>query len=369
MTNQEEQMNEPEQKAGAEGSEGQLIEAAPEGEPASRAALRKAIIGGAVVALLIAAGWISGYLALRNDVSALRQGLAGMEQKLEQGLDRQRQAAAVLEDRQARLDSRIGELTGELEALRNKVAELGRQQTRDPEDWVLAEANYLVTLAGQRLLVAGDVAAAERALEAADRRLAELARPDLTPVRQALQQDLEALRAVPRVDLTGMALSLGEAIASVEKLPLKGVVRQPRSARVEGEAEAGTRQEDRDWKALLRGAWEELKGLVVIRREQVTDAALLAPERVDFLYQNLRLELEAARLAVLRRDTANLRRSLATAEGILERFFDPDSPAVQALRQRLAAMRGQELAPPLPDLSRSRSALREYLLRQQRQGA
>ncbi len=362
-------MSGPEQAAGEQEPEGHLIEAAPEGEAASREALRKAIIGGAVVALLIAAGWISGYLALRTEVSALRQGMTRLEQKVEQGLDRQQQTAAVLEDRQARLEHRLAELGDELEALRNRLAELGRERSRDPEDWVLAEANYLITLAGQRLLVAGDVAAAERALLAADRRLAELARPDLTPVRKALRQDLEALRAVPEVDLTGMALSLGEAIASLDQLPLKGVVRHSTSAPGEGEETGATQPPARNWKSLLRDLWEELRGLVVIRHEQVTDAALLAPERVDFLYQNLRLELEAARLAVLRRDTANLHRSLATAEGILQRFFDPASRAVQELEQRLAGMRQQELAPPLPDLSRSRSALREYLLKQKRQGA
>ncbi len=362
-------MSEAGQAADGQEPEGQLIEAVPEGDAASREALRRAIIGGAAVALLIAAGWISGYLALRTEVSGLRQGVTELEQKLEQGLDRQQQAAAVLEDRQARLEQRLTELGDEIGALRNRLAELARERTRDPEDWVLAEANYLITLAGQRLLVAGDVAAAERALLAADRRLAELARPDLTPVRKALKQDLEALRAVPKVDLTGMALSLGEAIASLEKLPLRGVVRHAGPAPREGGESGAARPPAQDWKSLLRDLWEELKGLVVIRHEQVTDAALLAPERVDFLYQNLRLELEAARLAVLRRDTANLRRSLATAEDILQRFFDPASPAVQELERRLAGMRRQELAPPLPDLSRSRSALREYLLKQQRQGA
>ena len=53
------------------------------------------------------------------------------------------------------------------------------------------------------------------------------------------------------------------------------------------------------WQRLARSLWQELKSLLVISRTDKNNAALLAPQERYFLYQNLRLQLEAARLAAI----------------------------------------------------------------------
>jgi len=249
-------MTDSAQAASEQAPEGVLIEVSAADQPASRGALRWTVIGVAVVALLLATLGFAGWFTLERQLDALSHQLEHGRSGLEQKLAQQRQATARNATRSEQLAGKVKALGEELDTLRRKLAEARRQQTRDPEDWVLAEARYLITLAGQRLLVAGDVDSAEQSLTAADRRLAELSRPDLTPVRQALQRDLTALQAVPRVEITGMALYLGEAIASLDPLPLKGVVKHPMGSAGKSPREAPPTPSTGGWRSLTNRLWQ-----------------------------------------------------------------------------------------------------------------
>ncbi len=52
---------------------------------------------------------------------------------------------------------------------------------RRPNDWLLAEADYLVKMAGRKLWLEHDTASATILLESADHRIAELNDPSMTP--------------------------------------------------------------------------------------------------------------------------------------------------------------------------------------------
>lgn len=116
-----------------------------------------------------------------------------------------------------------------------------------------------------------------------------------------------------------------------------------------------------DWRQALRRIWTDLVRLVDIKSMEVPDDVIFDPGKRYLLQQNLRLELAAARLEVLRGDTANFRATLARVDGLLERYYDTRSPEVAGMRATLAPMAGLELSPELPSLQDALELVRRQL--------
>ena len=66
-----------------------------------------------------------------------------------------------------------------------KISLLQRQVGKSKRQWLISEAEYVVSVANTRLYLAGDVATAITGLEAADQRLRENGDPIVFPVRKA----------------------------------------------------------------------------------------------------------------------------------------------------------------------------------------
>ena len=141
-------------------------------------------------------------------------------------------------------------------------------------------------------------------------------------------------------------------------LKLAGTEPQPpKTVPQEADAASG----ERSFRTLLRDSWEGFKSVMVIRRRGEPVSAMLPPEKGYFVILNLRLQLQAARLAMLRGDQASYISSLQTAERWLQEFFDPQSAQVKAVLDTLMDLQKVDLEPVLPDISGSLIALRERL--------
>jgi uroporphyrin-3 C-methyltransferase len=242
----------------------------------------------------------------------------------------------------------------EIETLRNQTMEtveaMQRLATGDAftsNRWIRAEAEHLLQSANIALDLNHDAATALAALEAADERLAELNDPALTRTRALLAEEIAALRALPKPDLAGIALTLGSLAARVELLPL------PQAETAETPAPAGSA-----WQRAVARVGAALSGLVSIERTDGGGAPVLPPEERFFLYRNLELELESARLAALRGDAANYAQSLASARRWLETRFAQDDPGVQSALAAITELSGIQLVATWPEISGSLNELR-----------
>jgi uncharacterized protein HemX len=110
---------------------------------------------------------------------------------------------------------------------------------------------------------------------------------------------------------------------------------------------------------LLHDSWEGFKSLVDVRRSDQPPRLGLGD--IYGLRQDLRLQLDAARFALLRRDRDLYRTSLDTAASWLKTFFDTTAPEVHLYQDDLARLRAADPAPPLPDLGPTLKALRGLL--------
>lgn len=266
------------------------------------------------------------------------------------------------------IESNTKQLRSELEQLRiqqleqaNSLARLYQKFPKDNLEWALAETEYLLIIASQRLLLEKDVATAIAAMTAADNRLKDLGDPALIPVREQVAADINALRAVNNVDTSGLAIYLADLIERSDSLPLKAM--KPDAAAGNGETDQTQVEEsqDKSWRDIPAIIWNELKGLVVVKRSGETRQALLLPDQEYFLYQNLRLELENARLAVLRRDTDNLQASVSLLLAWIREYFDLSNAAVSNIVTTLEKMQTLKLDPKIPDINSSLETLRAFM--------
>ncbi|HEY5791453.1 MAG TPA: uroporphyrinogen-III C-methyltransferase [Gammaproteobacteria bacterium] len=326
----------------------------------------------ACLALLLAlAGWLAGYQAwqqLRAAQAAARGAqqadASALAERLDGGLrSGEQRVAALQQELNQGLARQQAELARQQQALEESYQALQRQLGQDSSGWVVAEAEYLMRSANHRLQLAQDVPGAIAALEAADQRLRSLADPALLPVREQLADGIAALKAVPQVDVEGLALTLVSLARRAETLPVLGA-RYTAPDAAGGTAVLDAARQAEGWQAAVDAVWNEVKGLVEVRRNDIPAKPLLAPEHEYFLHLNLRLQLDAARLALLRRAEPLYAASLATAREWVATWFDQEPAPTRALLAELERLEGTAIAPALPDISGALHALRALPARQ-----
>lgn len=250
-------------------------------------------------------------------------------------------------------------LQREQSSLARTLGNLSMQKPNSVEGLALAEVEFLIATAQHRLDLAHDVPMALTALETADGRLQRLDRPDLKNVREQLVKDMNSLRAVPMTDIAGIALYLGDIIGRSDDLPFKAELAAPAPA-----AQPVKSPEIDTWTDLAGAIWKDLANMVSIKEMDTRDPFLFDAAFRRLVQQHLRLDLFNARLDVLHRDTKNLRAAIESLSEVLARYYDTDAEMVSSLLAKLKEFRALELKPPLPDISGSMRAIRDYIVAQ-----
>ena len=317
-----------------------------------RAARIAAGLGLAVVAAVAVLAWETRQ-AVRSLESNAGVRLAELGEEFARTKTALAQGLVALKEAQAR----IGELEARLaETQENRAAieEMYRELSRSADDRLLSEVEQMLHLASQQLQLAGNVKGALIALAAADQRLARAEKLSVAPLRRAINQDAERLRALPQVDTVGVAVRLDLLAAQADSLPLIVAESLP-PARVAARAKP---LEEGGVVRVARDFWEEMKALVRIRDLETADSALLAPSQSYFLRENLKLRLLAARVALLARDEASFRDDLRAAQAWLARYFDPKAKANVHALATLKSFAESPVAISVPDITASLAAVR-----------
>ena len=377
MTNE----NEQQQDAEFQETEDIVAEESEEKPAALPAPERKNGKGGAGIAwlalflaLVAAAGM--GYTVVQDwreraaaqqsadSVAELRNRLASSSDAV-QTLGDDLTALAAADDRvatelralRAELDSRIqliDSLPSRVSNIENAMSALQGISTGARNTLLLAEAEYYMQLANAQLQLAGNPELAALALGMADDRLVQLADPALTEVRRALADELAALDIMDKPDIEGATLTLSSLAGVVATLPLRQA--SVDEAERSGGADEDASGLDRAWASVRRAA----SGLVRVTPPDETAIPLLTPDAEYFLRTNLTLQLQVARLALLRGEQAVFEQSLADADDWLRDYFDTNSAQVRGARATLEEIRSSMVVVSPPDISASLQLLRQY---------
>ena len=290
-----------------------------------------------------------GQAETRRQIDALEArvtGLAGQESVGPAEIDALRQE---LDERLRLLNS----LPARMSTLETSVASLAGISEGARDAWILAESEYYMQIANAQLQLANNPNLAALALRMADERIVQLADPGLTDVRRAISDELAALDVMQKPDIEGATLTLASLARVVESLPLAGAV--------DGEEEAV--EIDPELSGAGR-AWASVKnamsGLVTVTPVDQARLTQLSPDAEHFLRSNIALQLQAARLALLRGEQAIFTQTLDDTSTLLGDYFDADSPQVAGALETIAEIRGQVFAVETPDISESLRLLRQF---------
>ncbi len=257
----------------------------------------------------------------------------------------------------------------ELESLAGIVAKNRSEMGVARDDWLLQEVAHLLLLANQRLALTGDVVLAQKALALADERLKALAGPQILKIRRALSQEQEYLGQMTPVDVAGISLVLAALAESVGDLPLKGDSDRPQWSDSGDSAQSSVPDKPADdadgesaVRAFSRKVLSDLGDLVRVRRVDETRPPKLDTAARFLAYENLRLQLVGAQLALLRRDAGVFQENLKQARIWLGDYFDPGIP-LQRFDAQVAELQQAKVALSFPDISGSLTLLRAEIQR------
>jgi len=294
---------------------------------------------------------------LRNRMASSSDSLSTLDESITALAQADALGAAEFEALRQNVDTRLqllDSLPPRLSNLGNSMSSLQGVSAGARNTWLIAEAEYYMQIANAQLQLAGNPRLATLALGMADERITQLADPALTEIRRTISDELAALEIMDKPDIEGITLTLASLARVVDSLPLRQIAESRSDEGSEVDAElSGV---DRAW-ASVKGA---VSGLVSVSGPDQTAIPLLTPDAVYFLRTNLTLQLQAARLALLRGEQAVFQQSLNDAATWLELYFDADSAQVESALDTIDEIRGGMFAITTPDISQSLRLLRQY---------
>ena len=229
--------------------------------------------------------------------------------------------------------------------------------------WKLAEVEYLLRLANQRLLMNADTKGAQSLLESADSILVELNDYLYYDVRSALAEDLSLITTLPNFDQEGLYLKLDALSKQIAHLPLLEKTAFEPAHETPSETTAETDAESSGWKNvavnMLKNTVDSFVSLFRFTPDRAQPVkALLPPEEDLLIRQNLQLMLEQTKLATLSRNQTVYDSSLQQSINWINNYFTLSGSAASAMTAELKQLQGVVVKPSLPNITHALDAMK-----------
>ena len=349
----------------------------PEPVKTETVVVKKGGSGLAFLALLVALGvGGAGYYLGQQEVDKINQKLAALENKVggipvisnapaqavEQDLSQIATITAHLKAADEKLSAlEIASLDKEkaLNALQAEIVKIGNNSATQPNDWLLSEADFLLTNALRKLVLDNDVETSISLLKISDEVLTKVSDPAAKTVRAAINNDLKQLLSLNRVDQNALMQNLSQLANSVDELVALNV----NFGETDETTNAKVSDDVMDWKANLeKTATSFMNHFVRITpRTDKTTQALLAPNQDIYLRENIRLRLQIAIMAVPRQQNELYKQSLETVAAWVRSYFDTNSEIAANFLKSVDELAEQSIYIDVPTQLTSLTALDKVL--------
>lgn len=320
------------------------------------------VLGAIAIVLVIALGaglYYHGHqqsLAQAASNEALSEQLDALQKTQQQ--DKQQIAALLAQQDKTRQDAERQQASfgRQLNELQDKVASISGS---DAKTWLLAQADYLVKLAGRKLWSDQDVTTAAALLKSADASLADMNDPSLIDIRRALNEDVGSLSAVAQVDFDGIILKLNQLSNQVDNLRLADNDTDDSPMDSDSSSLSGSLAE---WRQNLTKSWHNfMDDFITIRRRDTSAEPLLAPNQDVYLRENIRSRLLIAAQAVPRHQDEVYKQSLESVSTWVRAYFDTSDPSTKAFLEELDNLSQQSVSMDVPDELKSQPMLEKLM--------
>ncbi len=198
---------------------------------------------------------------------------------------------------------------------------------RQKQDWMLAEAAYLIKIAQLQLSLQKDKVTAIQLLKTADSRIIEIADNSLLPIREAIAKDLSDLSLIIQADVTGIALALNAINQQIPDLSLLALEFQPIEESLENNS---IENEGFDLDKIYQNF---LTDFVVIKDHSEPVKPLMTADQRINLNSNIQLAIQQAQIALVQANPTLYRLNIDNAIQWTNDFFKHDDKAKQVIEQ------------------------------------
>lgn len=256
----------------------------------------------------------------------------GMEKLATLGVSQQQRIQAQLQ--QTQLDN--ANITQILERIAN----------RQPNDWFIAEAEYLMQIAGRKLWLENDVSTAIALLDDAQQRLKSLTNPSLLTLRQAIQNDVATLKLIPELQIESTLMALSALISKSQQLPLLAF---ELPTEVNNTNTAEITEDTSDWMANLTNNLARFsENFIKIKQRQTAVEPLMTGQQQWLAKQSLAFKLQQAYIAAQQQSPRLYHYWLTRSLDDITTYFDISEPKVRLYQQQLAKIKAPRLQRELP---------------------
>ncbi len=302
--------------------------------------------------------------ALQEQAQALQGNFQTLTERFDALAKEQHGQAAALSKRVDGLQITEGNLAATLDNVKI-IASRGGDLNALP----LSEVEYLLRMADNKLKFQQDVKGAAEVLTIAGQRLAGIDEKAFQGVQAMIAENIASLRAVELPDRSALAHKIVEMERRLDGLPLRNDVQMATiKEKVKphlNETVVAKESQQPWWEQAGAAVWMQLKDIVVVRNERISDIPLIAVKEEYFLFQNIRLELESMRLALLSNDAVSFQESNEIARKWLQTYFNTDDAGVAELLTELKTLQTLKFNPYIPDISGTLRTFQEVMERRQ----
>ncbi|SNY78253.1 uroporphyrinogen-III C-methyltransferase [Enterobacter sp. CC120223-11] len=243
-----------------------------------------------------------------------------------------------------------------LDELQQKVATISGS---DAKTWQLAQADFLVKLAGRKLWSDQDVTTAAALLKSADASLADMNDPSLINARRAITEDIASLSGVAQVDYDGIILKVNQLSNQIDNLRLADNTDDDSPM----DSDSGELSSSLgEWRVNLQKSWQNfMDSFITIRRRDETAVPLLAPNQDVYLRENIRSRLLVAAQAVPRHQDQTYKQALDNVSTWVRAYYDTDDATTKAFLDELDALSQQSINMDVPETLQSQAILEKLM--------
>lgn len=335
-----------------------------------------------VLVVLMLLGFAGQWWYGQREIRGLREEVARRLQSSDVSNNEIRGVVKALQEDTREVQAKVSVLDNkQTEAQSQQLAleQLYQDLSKNRDEWALSEVEGVLSTASEQLQLGGNVQGALIALQNADKSLSRSDKPQFIAIRRALARDLDRLKALPTVDVPGIALRLDSVIGQIDGMPLLSDERPVVSAtapkkplrvmpKMKSDPAHATAAAGSDWLVQLQDVWQSLSAelwtdvqqLVRVRSVDTPDALLLSPTQAYYARENLKLRLLNARLALLSHNEEAFRSDLLASQDTIAKYFDTRAKQTQVAQALLKQVQGSNLSIEMPTLSDSINAVRNY---------
>ncbi|EKM0528732.1 uroporphyrinogen-III C-methyltransferase [Cronobacter turicensis] len=343
----------------------QVVETTPQPEPTAkkdRSGKTALVLSAVAIAIALAAGaglwtWSKKQADSQNastDTLATQlTSLQNQQQAQKAGFEKTLKAQA---DALATATRQQEAMARELDEVQKKVATISGS---DAKTWQLAQADFLVKLAGRKLWSDQDATTAAALLKSADASLADMNDPSLITARRALTDDIAALASVTQVDYDGIILKLNQLSNQVDNLRLADNDSDDAPMDSDGSELSSSLGE---WRQNLVKSWHNfMDSFITIRRRDDTAVPLLAPNQDIYLRENIRSRLLIAAQAVPRHQDEIYKQSLDNVSTWVRAYYDTSDAGTKAFLESIDNLAQQNISMDVPETLQSQAILEKLM--------